>query len=147
MSMMGTYTYNFPFSKGSCSNGVCRALWAMYLKSFSDFGISNEIYSMCTSQSNVKESVEKNVNSGSRSRTAEENSVDSQSSTKETNIKRQLNPLDPFQDRWKTVNLGGKTTFHVYSAFALKSKDNQGFHDQIRITAAIPSVYAVSTGW
>ena len=93
-----------------------------------------------------EESVEKNVivrsNSGSRS--AEKNPVDSQSSTKETNIKRQLNPLDPFQDRWKTVNLGGKTTFHVYSAFALKSKDNQGYYDQVRITAAIPSVYVVS---
>jgi len=81
------------------------------------------------SDSNIKDSVEKIV------------SPASQSSTKETNIKRhQIDPLDPFQDRWKTVDLGEKIVFHVYSAFALSSKDNQVF-DQIRITAAIPSKY------
>ena len=47
------------------------------------------------SDSNIKDSVEKIV------------SPASQSSTKETNIKRhQIDPLDPFQDRWKTVDLG-----------------------------------------
>ena len=85
------------------------------------------------SDSNIKDSVEKIV------------SPASQSSTKETNIKRhQIDPLDPFQDRWKTVDLGEKIVFHVYSAFALSSKDNQVF-DQIRITAAIPSKYVVRT--
>ena len=87
------------------------------------------------SDSNIKDSVEKIVRS----------SPASQSSTKETNIKRhQIDPLDPFQDRWKTVNLDEKIVFHVYSAFALSSKDNQVF-DQIRITAAIPSKYVVRT--
>ena len=86
------------------------------------------------SDSNIKDSVEKIVRPAS------------QSSTKETNIKRhqKIDPLDPFQDRWKTVDLGEKIVFHVYSAFALSSKDNQVF-DQIRITAAIPSKYVVRT--
>ena len=87
--------------------------------------------------------VEKIVSPAPSSDAAVQHSDDSQSSTKETDIKRQLNPLDPFQDQWKTVNLSEKITFHVYSAFAMKSNQNSQEFDQIRITAAIPSVYVV----
>ena len=41
------------------------------------------------------------------------------------------------------MNLSEKITFHVYSAFAMKSNQNSQEFDQIRITAAIPSVYVV----
>ena len=70
-------------------------------------------------------------------------SSNSQSAVKETIIKKIIDPLDPFQDQWKTVNLDEKTAFHIYSAFALKNEKNQDY-DQVRISAAIPSAYEAS---
>ena len=66
-----------------------------------------------------------------------------QSAVKENIIKKVIDPLDPFQDQWKTVKLDEKTSFHIYSAFALKNEKNHNY-DQVRISAAIPSVYEAS---
>ena len=65
-----------------------------------------------------------------------------QSAVKETIIKKVIDPLDPFQDQWKTVDIDEKNTFYIYSAFAMESGENQEY-DLVRIFAALPSVYGV----